>query len=134
MTGSLIFRLMLIMNMTKTNLVFNTMSKIIITARKRSCGKVMFLQVPVILSIGGHAWLPGGHVWLGGMRGCQGDMHGCWGHVWLLGGVCALLPGGVCGCWGHVWLLGHAWLLGGMHGCGRHVWLPGACVVARGHA
>ena len=32
----------------------------IITARKRSCGKVMFLQVSVILSTGGREWLPGG--------------------------------------------------------------------------
>ena len=81
----------------------------------------MVLQVSVILSGGGRAWLllGGGHAWLllgvcvvaprGGMHGCSG------GHVWLLpGGACMVAPGGgMCGCSG-----GHAWLLlGGMHGC-----------------
>ena len=78
-----------------------------ITARKRSCGKVMFLQVSVILSTeggmrgcGGHGWQGRGRVWLqGGMHGC-GAVHGC-------GGACVVAGG-------HAWLQGgHAWLLGG---------------------
>ena len=103
----------------------------------------MFLQVSVILSMGGCAWL----LW-GGMRGCsRGGMCGCCGVgacVVALGGgmhgcsrgACMVAPGGVCvvaprgggmrGCSqgrGHAWLLqegGHAWLLlGGMCGCSR---------------
>ena len=115
----------------------------------------MFLQVSVILSTGGCAWLGGacmvargsmhgcwgvagmvaggcvaarGHVWLlGGMHGCQGACMAAGGHAWLPGGV--WLPGG------------HVWLSGGMCGCRGacmvtrgHVWLWGACMVARGHA
>ena len=59
----------------------------------------MFLQVCVILLMGGRvvAWgsvvARGGHVWLpGGIHGCAGGIHGCRGHAWLLGGVR--------GCWG----------------------------------
>ena len=65
--------------------------------------KVMFLQVSVILSTGGRAWLL-----LGGMHGCSGG--------------CMVAPeglGGVRGCsGGHAWLLkGHAWLLPGGVAC-----------------
>ena len=76
----------------------------------------MFLQVSVILSMGG-----GGCAWLlgkvgAGVRGClQGGMHGC---SW---GACMVARGGMHGCSG-----GHAWLLGGMHGC------SGGCVVVPG--
>ena len=118
---------------------------------QRSWGKVMFLQVSVILSTGvtcmvaggwgvcvvagWHAWLPRGtcmvargaymvawrHAWL------LGGMHGCQGqHAWLPGGVWLL--GGMCGCWGH------AWLLGGMHGLGGMCSCGGACMVAGRHA
>ena len=108
-------------------------------------GKVIFLHVCVILSTGGHAWLPGGHAWLGdmcgwgwhawllgreacmvagGMCGC-GGVHGCGGHAWLLGGMC--------GCWGHVWLWGgHAWLCRGHAWLWGHMWLQGVCMVAGG--
>ena len=97
--------------------------------------KVMFLQVSVILSMGGHAWLLGGVCMVAlGVCGCSqggghawlllGGMHGCSrGHAWLL-------PGGIRGCsGGHAWLLprGCAWLLwGGVHGCsGGHAWFSG---------
>ena len=92
--------------------------------------KVMFLQVSVILSTGGRAWLPRG----GGMRGYSGGMRGC------SGGACMVAPGGggVRGCsGGRAWLLRgacmvalgvHAWLL-----WGGHAWLfRGACMVAPG--
>ena len=61
----------------------------------------MFLQVSVILSTGGCAWL-GGHAWLpGGCAWLPGGVHGCWG--------------GLCGCQG-------------VHGCrGVRGW-GGACV------
>ena len=90
----------------------------------------MFLQVSVILSTGGRAWLPGGCMFAGGMCGCQGGMRGCGGHAWLQGGMrgCgghAWLQGGMRGCWGACVVGEHAWLLGGMRGCGGHVWLPG---------
>ena len=76
-------------------------------------GKVIFLHVCVILSMGGVV-----------MHGYRGGMHGCrvGGHAWLWGGVH--------GWWGaHAWLWGggHAWLWGGMHGCGVVV-----CVVVGG--
>ena len=81
-----------------------------ITARKRSCGKVMFTEACVILlTEGGHAWLGGmsgwgrGHVWLGA---CMTRGHVWWGAcAWL--GVC--MAGGharlgVCTAWEHAWL------------------------------
>ena len=50
-------------------LQFKGMQQLFVTARKRSCGKVMFSQVCVILFTGGgvHGWR--GHVWLGVMHG-----------------------------------------------------------------
>ena len=79
----------------------------LVTARKRSCGKVMFLQVSVILSTGGGACVVvagGGRI---GVHGCRGE---------------CMVQGGMRGCGG-----GHAWLWGGgMRGCG------GACIVAGG--
>ena len=110
--------------------------------------KVMFLQVSVILSTGGCAWLLRGAcvVALGG-----GGMHGCSrGHAWLLWGglfgrgvhgfiggrgcfylggpLVALFRGGLHGfIWGHVWFyLGACLVL-----FGGHVWfyLRGACMV-----
>ena len=81
------------------------------------CGKVIFLHMCVILSTGGHAWLPGacmvatGCVWLwGGMHGWQGACMVAGGHVWLLG-TCVVAGG-------HVWLPGV--VAGGMCGCGGH--------------
>ena len=62
---------------------------------QRSCGKVMFLHLSVILFTGGHvcrgACMAGGHVWqgehvwwgacmVGGVHG-RGGMHGGGGHV-----------------------------------------------------
>ena len=73
----------------------------------------MFLQVCLILFMGGHAWL----LW-GSIRGCSG------GHAWLLRGACMVALGGVHGCYG-----GHVWLLQG----GACMVAPGgACVVAMG--
>ena len=85
--------------------------------------KVMFLQVSVILSIGGHAWLlpggrarlhwGGGHAWLH-----QG------GHAWFyLGDVCGFIWGGMHGfIWGACVVLfrGCAWFYLG--GAGGHAW------------
>ena len=55
----------------------------LITGGKPSCGKVIFLQVSVILSSGGACMVFGGAcmvyegpAWLG------------WGHAWLPGGMC----------------------------------------------
>ena len=60
----------------------------------------MFLQVSVILSMGGGACLVAEGAWLlGGMHGCQGACMVAGGHAWLWGGH-AWLPGGVHGCWG----------------------------------
>ena len=90
--------------------------------------KVMFLQVSVILSTGGHVWL------LWGVCGCSGGVCGCsWeGMHGCSRGACVVAPGGVCvvapGGHGSLLLGGHAWLLwGGMHGYSR-----GACMVFRG--
>ena len=83
-------------------------------------GKVIFLQVCVILSTGGHACL-----W-GGMCGCLEGACGCRG-AWLLGGVH--------GCWGACGCGGHAWLPGSMHGCwGSMCGCRGACMVVGGCA
>ena len=85
--------------------------RIIFTARKRSCGKVMFLQVSVILFTGGACSrggacsqsggvsAPGGRgVWSGGVPAHGGCLLG---GCLLLGGVCsgggASGPGGVPG-------------------------------------
>ena len=98
-------------------------------------GKVIFLHVCVILSMGevacvvaggcmvagGHAWLQGGHAWLWGVCVVMG------GHVWLrracvaVGGMCGW---GVCGCGGACMVAGWMW----------HAWLPGRgmCLVAGG--
>ena len=74
------------------------------TARKRICGKVMFLQASVILLTGG---LRG---WWGGMCGCWGGLHGflggmhgfLGGHVWFFWGVCMVFFGGMPGFFGGV--------------------------------
>ena len=48
---------------------------LLITARKRSCGKVMFLQVSVILFTGGRGCIP---VCLaGGIPACLAGLQGC---------------------------------------------------------
>ena len=75
----------------------------------------MFLQVSVILSTGGHAWLlQEGHVWLllgVCMVAPRGGVHDC------SGGACMAAPRGACvvALGGHAWLLlgGHAWVLPG---------------------
>ena len=97
----------------------------VITARKQSCGKVMFLQVSVILSAGGACMVAGG-------------MCGCGGACGVAMGGCAWLKGAC------VVALGHAWLLGGVVGgacmvagvmcmvAGGHAWLWGVCVVVGG--
>ena len=70
-----------------TGMRLGTTGLCIFTARKRSCGKVMFLQVSVILSTGGGAmcgcrgWSGGGHAWLQGVCLVVGGMHGCGGHA-----------------------------------------------------
>ena len=80
---------------------------LIITARKRSCGKVMFLQVSVILFTGGCLSAPRGvsnsfiHLF---HNSCVDYLEGCLvpGGLFLWGGVCCgrvsapggLLPGG----------------------------------------
>ena len=94
---------------------------------QRSWGKVMFLQVSVILSTGG-----GVCVLAGGACMVTGDMCGCWGYAWLLGGMHGC-QGGVHGCWGA------CVVVGGVCGCRGacmvargHVWLQGACMVAGG--
>ena len=88
-------------------------------------GKVIFLQVSVILSTQGVCVVALG----GGVCGCSwGGMHGCSGgvgHAWLLWGACMAALGGMHGC------------SGGVCGCsgGACVVAPGgACVIARGHA
>ena len=120
------------------------------TARKRSCGKVMFLQACVILFTGGHAcfflgggcvlfWgvcvlFSGGHAFFLGVRGFfwggvwffQGCMVFSGGHVWFFWGCMVFFEGG------HAWFLGGACMvfwgacmvfLGGMHGFFRgHAW------------
>ena len=89
----------------------------------------MFLQVSVILSMGGGGmrgcgvWMVAGGIrgcWgacmvagvcvVGGMHGCQG-VHGCWGGMRGSWGAC-VVAGGMCGWQGHAWSLG-GW--GGMH-------------------
>ena len=119
----------------------------LVTTRKRSCGKVMFLQVSVILSTGGHAWLPGGHAWLRG-----GGWDGCWGACVVPRGTCmvagaCVVVGGMRGCrWGCMvagrcarllgacMVAGGALLLGGMHGCQGACMVAEGCMVAGGHA
>ena len=93
--------------------IFNSFTNtfLFFTARKRSCGKVMFLHVSVILLTGGACMVEGG-------------VHGCGGCAWLWRAY--MVVGGMHGCRGHVWLWG-----GGMYGCGG-AWLQGACVVAGG--
>ena len=60
----------------------------VITARKRSCGKVMFLHLSVILFTGGG---------MCGERGCgKGGMHGKGVHVWQRGCTC-MAKVGMCG-------------------------------------
>ena len=80
---------------------------------QRSCGKVMFLHLSVILFTGG--------VGVGGMHGrghaSRRDIHGR-GHAWW-GGMCGR---GVCMTSGHAWS-------GGMHG--REACMVGACVARR---
>ena len=75
-------------------------SAIVITARKRSCGKVMFLHLSVILFTGGGVSVGGvsiqGSLWLQG--GCLWLQVGC---LWLQGGVSdcrgvSLTAGGLC--------------------------------------
>ena len=83
-----------------------------ITARKRSLRKVMFLQVSVIHSVhrGGVRGFIGGHAWF-----YSGGMHG-----FISGGACMVLFRGAC----VVLFGGHAWFYSG-----------GACVVLfGGHA
>ena len=97
-------------------------------------GKVIFLHVCVILSMGGGGacMVAGGtcvvagvYAWLGG-----GGMHGGGGacviggrghHAWLLG-VMHGWWGSVCGCRGLCMVVGGAWLWGG------HAWLLGECI------
>ena len=91
-----------------------TIFGIYFTVRNSSCGKVMFSQVSVILSMGGCG--KGGHAWQRGVCVAKGDMHGKGGHVWQRGacgvkGAC--LAGGMCG-------------EGGVHG-GGGACMAGAC-------
>ena len=68
-----------------------------ITARKRSCGKVMFLQVCVILFTGGACVLfSGGCAFF---QGCacffRGGVHAFFGGVWFFRGACVVFLGGM---------------------------------------
>ena len=54
----------------------------LITACKRSCGKVMFLHLSVMLFTGGTHMVKGGMCGEGGMHGERGDVHGERGHAW----------------------------------------------------
>ena len=104
----------------------------IFAVRKSSCGKVIFSQVPLILSTGEGVHGKGEHVW---QRGCAwqrgrgtcmvGDMVGACvvgacmagGLVWQDGrmhgrvGACMTggMHGGRCVLWGCAWQRGHAW-------------------------
>ena len=78
-----------------SSLMFDAFDSFIFTARKRSCGKVMFLQVSVILSTGGGTCM----VAPGGVCDCSRGacMVASGGNAWLLlGGVCMVAPGGAC--------------------------------------
>ena len=80
-------------------------SDLLITVRKRSCGKVMFSQACVKNSVsGGLAWQKG-HVLQGGMCGRGGGTHGR-GRVHGGGGAWGCAWQGYA--W-HVWQGVHAW-------------------------
>ena len=91
------------------------------TARKRSCGKVMFLQACVILFMGGHAcfFWEGGVCFFGGV--CAFFRGACFfflGVRGFFGGVCGFFGGawffrgGMCGFFGGCMVF----FRGGMHG------------------
>ena len=130
---------------------WNAFLFIIFTARKRSCGKVMFLQVCVILFTGGmRGFFRGG---MCGFLGGHGFSGGC---AWFFWGACMDFSGGCAwffwgwACMDFSWgacvvFSGGAmrgFFRGGMHGfSGGHVWFfrrggawffRGACVVFSG--
>ena len=86
--------------------------KLIITARKRSCGKVLFYQACVSHSVhrGRHVCVWGGGGGGGGGLWCVCGWHAC------VEGACVGRGGG------HAWLMGHVWwkeawmVKGGMNG------------------
>ena len=115
-----------------------------ITDRKRSCRKIMFLRLSVILfRRGGHVWQRRGwgHAWWREVCVAKEGMHGKGGHVWQRGCVCGERVmhgrGVVCAWWrgwGHVWWGEGSWMVkGGMHGERECAW-QGGLAWWRGHA
>ena len=86
-------------------------------------GKVIFLQMSVILFMAGRACMVAGGTCMVARGVCM-----------VAGEVC-MVAGGMHGCQGVCMVAGgHAWLLGGCVVAGGHTWLVGACMVAGGHA
>ena len=79
---------------------------LLVTVRNSSCRNVMFSQVSVILSTGGHAWWREACMAKGGTCMVKGACMAKGGHAWQRGG--------------------HAWWRRGMHG--REFAWQGACV------